>query len=300
MRLIVETPERLDKFLSAALPEHSRSKLAKMAEEGAVLVNGEAVKPSHKLRAGDEVELEAPEEAAPHDLTPADIPLEILYEDDVMLIVNKPRGLASHPAASLKEPSLVNALLGRGGPLSEVGGDFRPGIVHRLDRETTGLMVVAKTDAAHVSLAAQIERKTAERRYFAVVAGDVDREKFTIDAPMARNQANRQQMTVDMHGKPAVTHVKNVANLAHGTLVACRLETGRTHQIRVHLRAMGHPVLGDNLYAPKEFREGPMQLHAAYLALIHPVSGEPVVAFCAAPDDFLGAEYATRRWVEEW
>ena len=298
MKLICETPMRLDKFLSEQLEGHSRSKLAKIVDEGLVLVNGSAEKSSYKLRAGDVVELDEPEDQEAHDLTPADIPIEVVFEDEAMLIVNKPRGLASHPAASLREPSLVNALLGRGGELSTVGGEFRPGIVHRLDKETTGLMVVAKTDASHVALAAQIEKKTAQRRYFAVVAGEIDREQFTIDAPMARNPANRQQMTVDMHGKPARTHVKRVARLANGTLVACRLETGRTHQIRVHLRAMGHPVLGDLLYAPREFREGAMQLHAAYLALTHPISGEPIEAFVAPPEDFLGREFATRSAIE--
>jgi 23S rRNA pseudouridine1911/1915/1917 synthase len=160
-------------------------------------------------------------------------------------------------------------------------------------------MVVAKTDAAHVSLAQQIEKKTAQRRYFAVVAGEIDRDKFTIDAPMARNQSNRQLMTVDPQGKPAVTHVQRVMRVTQGTMVACRLETGRTHQIRVHLRALGHPIMGDELYAPKEFRSGPMQLHAAYLAVSHPVTNEPVVAFVGPPVDFYGYEFATRKWVDD-
>jgi 23S rRNA pseudouridine1911/1915/1917 synthase len=285
---------RLDKFLSQVMPEHSRSKLTKMVDDGSVLINGQPEKASYKLRIGDIVELEAPPETEAHDLTPHAMDLEILFEDEDMLIVNKPRGLASHPAASLKEPSLVNVLLARGGPLSELGGEFRPGIVHRLDKETTGLMVVAKNDAAHASLAQQIEKKEAERRYFAVVAGEIDRERFTIDAPMARNLSYRLQMTVDPKGKPAVTHVKRIVRLHEGTLIACRLETGRTHQIRVHLRALGHPVYGDDLYAPKEYKSGPMQLHAAYLAVNHPKTGELVVAFAQPPADFLGSAAAAQ------
>jgi 23S rRNA pseudouridine1911/1915/1917 synthase len=290
--------ERLDKFLSQVLPQHSRSKLTKLIDEGGVLVNGKPEKSSYKLRTGDTIELEEPTETEVHDLTPHAMEIEVLFEDDDMLIVNKPRGLASHPAASLKEPSLVNVLLARGGPLSELGGEFRPGIVHRLDKETTGLMVVAKNDAAHAHLAAQIEKKEAERRYFAVVAGEIDRERFTIDAPMARNLAYRLQMTVDPKGKPAVTHVKRIVRLHQGTLIACRLETGRTHQIRVHLRALGYPVIGDELYAPKEYKSGPMQLHAAYLELTHPKTGERVATFAPAPEDFLGFEQAERSTVD--
>ncbi|MBI1332782.1 MAG: RluA family pseudouridine synthase [Armatimonadetes bacterium] len=298
LRLTVDSLDRLDKFLAARFPDHSRSKIAKHIEEGKVLVNGNGEKSSFKLRIGDVVEMEELSETEAHDLTPFAMEIEIVYEDDDMLIVNKPRGLAAHPAASLREPSLVNVLLARGGELSTIGGEFRPGIVHRLDKDTTGLMVVAKNDFAHAALAAMIEKKEAHRRYFAVVAGEVDRDVFTVDAPIARNPANRQQMTVDVHGKRAVTHVKKVARLVQGTLVACRLETGRTHQIRVHLRALGHPVLGDSLYAPKEQSVGPMQLHAAYLAVVQPRTGEPVAAYAMPPEDFSGREFAARDVIE--
>ncbi len=290
----VETPDRLDKFLATQFPDHSRSKIVRHIEDGNVTVNGAVEKPAYKLRSGDVVLIQDLTETEAHDLTPFAMDIEVVYEDDDMMIVNKPRGLASHPAASLREPSLVNVLLARGGSLSSMGGEFRPGIVHRLDKETTGLMLVAKNDYAHAALAAAIEKREAHRRYYAVVAGDVDREVFTIDAPIGRNPANRQQMAVDVHGKRAVTHVLRVARLLQGTLIACRLETGRTHQIRVHLRALGHPVLGDALYAPKEQGQGPMQLHAAYLAVDHPRTGERVVAFADAPADFYGHEFATR------
>ena len=288
MDLFAEKAERLDRFLALRLPEHSRTKLAKLIDAGEVTVDGVAQKPSFKLEEGMTVRLTPPEETPAHDLTPADIPLDVVYEDDLMLVVNKPRGLASHPASSLQEPSLVNALLARGTRLSEVGEAFRPGIVHRLDKETTGLMVVAKTDAAHVALARQMEGKTAERRYLAVVAGLVERERFVIDMPIGRDPKHRVRMGVVPDGKPARTHVKRLARLDAGTLLACRLETGRTHQIRVHLAYHAMPVVGDALYAPPAQREGPLQLHAAFLGLDHPGDGRRMT-FHAAPDAaFLG------------
>lgn len=290
MEFVADTEERLDRYLARMLPEHSRTKLARMIEAGEVTVDGASQKPAFKLEPGMRVDLPQPEDSSPHDLTPADIPLDVVYEDDALLVVNKPRGLASHPAASLNEPSLVNALLARGTHLSEVGEAFRPGIVHRLDKETTGLMVVAKTDAAHVNLAKQIEGKSAERRYLAVVAGHVERERFLIDMPIGRDPKNRIRMAVVPDGKPARTHVKRLARLDAGTLLGCRLETGRTHQIRVHLAYHAMPVLGDLLYAPKAFREGPMQLHAAFLAFDHPIDGRRL-SFQAPPDEeFLGRE----------
>ncbi|HVT13088.1 MAG TPA: RluA family pseudouridine synthase [Fimbriimonadaceae bacterium] len=300
MILIADGRERLDVFLARHLPQHSRTRLARLINEGGVLVDGSVGKPSLGLEPGMKVSLEEPEPAPPHDLSPADIPLDVRYEDADLLVVNKQRGLAAHPAASLKEPSLVNALLARSHSLSTAGGEFRPGIVHRLDKETTGLMIVAKNDAAHVRLARQIESKRAERRYLAVVAGDVERERFTINAPMARDKRDRMKMAVDPHGKEAVTHIKRIARLAEGTLIAARLETGRTHQIRVHLSAIGHPVLGDTLYAPREYARGPMQLHAAYLGLQQPTTGERIVVYAPPPADFLGADTASEEMVADF
>lgn len=299
MRLTADRSERLDKFLARVLPDHSRTKLARLIDSGEVLVDGSAQKPRFELRPGMEVVLDEPEDAAPHDLTPADIPLDIRYEDEHLLVVNKPRGLAAHPASSLKEPSLVNALLARSHALSTAGGEFRPGIVHRLDKETTGLMLVAKSDSAHVSLANQIERKSAERRYLAVVAGDLDQDRFTIEAPISRDKSNRLKMTVDYDGKPATTFVKRIARVPAGTLIGARLGTGRTHQIRVHLRAVGHPVLGDDLYAPKEYRQSPLQLHAAYLEFDHPVTEERITVTAEPPEDFFGAPGMLQA-VTEW
>lgn len=300
MLLIADRADRLDRFLARMLPQFSRSKLVKLVDQGLVLVDGEVVKAAFQLSEGMEVELDEPEQAEAHDLTPADIPLDVVYEDEALLVVNKPRGLASHPALSLKEPSLVNALLFRSHSLSQAGGDFRPGIVHRLDKETTGLMVVAKTDEAHAALAKQIETKTAGRRYFAVVAGDPQQERFQINAPMARDKKDRIKMAVDPLGKEAVTDVKVVARVEVGTLLALKLQTGRTHQIRVHLRAVGLPVFGDSMYAPRDFASGPLQLHAGYLAFDHPLTGRRLVTFAEPPSDFRVRELATRDVIEEF
>lgn len=237
-----------------------------------------------------------PSESAPHSLDPVQIELEIVYEDADLLVVNKPRGLATHPAASLREPSLVNALLSQHA-LSSGSAPFRPGIVHRLDKETTGLLVVAKNDAAHASLTKQIANKTAERRYAALVVGEIDQSFFKIDAPVARDRTNRLRMAVDPQGKNAITWIRQIATVREGTVVAARLETGRTHQIRIHLKAIGHPVLGDRLYNPQR-SELPLQLHAGYLAFDHPVNGERVTAYVSPPEDFVARDHVTRKDLE--
>jgi len=283
MRLVAEEKERLDRFLVRHFPEFTRSRFGQWIQGGQVTVDGKSSKPAYMLKPGMVVELELPEERPAHDLTPAEIPLDVLFEDDHLLVVNKPRGMAAHPSPSSREASLVNALLARGGALSSGSASYRPGIVHRLDKDTTGLIVVAKTDRAHLHLSRQFAAKTAERRYVAVVAGDLERERLTIDAPIARDRHNRQRMAVDPDGKPAVTHVRKLARLDLGTLIAARLETGRTHQIRVHLAAIGHPVLGDQLYAPVEKRLGPMLLHAAYLEFEHPETGDRVQFWAPCP-----------------
>lgn len=283
MRLVAEEKERLDRFLVRHLPEFTRSRMAQIIQEGGVLVNGKSSKPALILKPGSVVELEPPANRPAHDLAPVDMALAIVYEDAHLLVLDKPRGLAVHPSPSLKEPSLVNALLARGGSLSEGAAPYRPGIVHRLDKETTGLIVVAKTDRAHQILALQFASKKAERRYVAIVAGEFDRERVTVEAPIGRDRRGRNRMAVDPAGKPAVTHFLRLARVDQGTLVAARLETGRTHQIRVHLQAIGHPVVGDRLYAPSDRRAGPLLLHAAYLALIHPETGKREVFWAPCP-----------------
>jgi 23S rRNA pseudouridine1911/1915/1917 synthase len=294
MTFTADRSERLDKFLTRMMPDFSRTKLAALATAGEVLVDGRAQRSSFMLQAGATVDVAGPPLTEAHDLTPFDMAIDVLFEDDSLLVVNKPRGLAVHPAATLKEPSLVNVLLGRSHSLSTAAGDYRPGIVHRLDKDTTGAMVVAKNDAAHLNLAKQIEGKSAERRYVAVVAGDLAQDRFTVDAPIGRDTHHRVKMAVVSGGKHAVTHVKKLRRLEAGTLLVARLETGRTHQIRVHLHAVGHPVLGDRLYAPKEWQAGPIQLHAAYLAFEHPLSGERVQFYAEPPADFLGGSFVDR------
>lgn len=285
--LIADERERLDKFLARHMPDISRTKLAKWIEAGNVRVNGEPALPRTVVEVGATIEVEAIEATPAHDLTPAHVPLEVIFEDEHFMVINKPRGLATHPSPSLSEPSLVNALLGRGTELSEGLAPFRPGIVHRLDKDTTGAIVVAKTDAAHASLAKQIETKEAIRLYLAIVRGEFAHDQFVVQAPIGRDPKDRLRMTVIAGGRRAVTHIRILKRVDAGTLVACQLDTGRTHQIRVHLRSVNCPVVGDPLYAPLEMQTAPMQLHAAGLRLRHPVTGEVTTYVALPPADFL-------------
>jgi 23S rRNA pseudouridine1911/1915/1917 synthase len=294
---IADRQERLDKFLARMLPEHSRTKLTKLVGEDLVRVNGKPTKPSLLLTSGDRVEVASePQQTNVHNLDPVQMDLEIVYEDDELLVVNKPRGLATHPAASLKQPSLVNVLLAQHS-LSSGSASYRPGIVHRLDKDTTGLLMVAKTDSAHWKLSVQIAEKTAERRYVAVVYGQLDQDVFRIDAPIARDRANRLRMAIDPKGKHAVTHVKKIGRADPGPVVVVSLETGRTHQIRVHLKAVGHPVVGDPLYSQQKTAL-PLQLHAAFLSFDHPTSGKRISMFAAPPSDFVAQSIVTEEVVK--
>lgn len=287
----VDREERLDKFLALALPSFSRSRLTELIDGGLVRVDGIVQKRSFRVFPGMQIEVPEPEAKAAHDLTPASIPLEILYDDADVMVVNKPRGLATHPASSLREPSLVNALLNLGGSLSSAGGDFRPGIVHRLDRETTGAILVAKNDFAHASLAKQIEKRTAGREYLAVIDGElaIEGDWLRIEAPIGRDPRNRIKMAVTREGKPATTLVSVLGRVDAGTVIRCRLETGRTHQIRVHLASINHAVIGDGIYAPKHLRTLPLQLHAWRIQFDHPRSGERIEAIAPPPADFAGS-----------
>lgn len=282
----VDVEDRLDRFLTRLLPEHSRTRLARLADDGGVRVDGVPRPPGFRLRTGMIVDVDdlAPREA--HDLTPVAVPLSILFEDEDMIVVDKPRGLASHPAIGQRAPTLVHALLARNTPLSSAAGGFRPGIVHRLDMETTGLLVVAKNDAAHRHLAAQIQAKSAERRYLALVMGRPDQARFRVEAPIGRDPTHRKRMAVISGGKNAATEFSVIRSVANGTLVGCRLETGRTHQIRVHALALGMPLVGDALYAPPRPVDPPLRLHAALLALTHPRTGVRLQFSTAPPDDF--------------
>ncbi len=262
-----EEPERIDKLLSSMLPDLSRSYLQKLVKEGAVLVNEKGVKPNHKVNPGDLVEISVPEPELP-DISPEDIPLDILYEDEELLVVNKPKGMVVHPAPGHSGGTLVNAVMYHcRGKLSGINGVTRPGIVHRIDRDTTGSLVICKSDQAHQALAGQMKEHSITRRYRAVVLGIIEGEGGTVNAPIGRHPTDRKKMSTRCkNGKPAVTHYRVLERFYNDTLpphlrcvsggskggnskgytyIECRLETGRTHQIRVHLSEIGYPILGD-------------------------------------------------------
>ena len=272
-----EAGARLDAYL-AAHPELalSRSRVQQLIEAGHISVSGHPVKSKYRVQAGDSVHVAVPE-PVPSVLEPEAIPLDVVYEDADLLVVNKPRNLVVHPAAGHAGGTLVNALLDHVDDLSGIGGVERPGIVHRLDKDTTGLLVVAKTEAAHRSLTAQIQSRELRREYLALVAGDVAEGSGRIEAPIGRHPTDRKRMAVQGHGgREATTHFSVLERFPSYTLLLCRLETGRTHQIRVHLAYIGHPVVGDPVYGPRKGFPGltAQFLHAARLGLRHPTSGE--------------------------
>lgn len=290
---------RLDHFVVSQLPEHSRSRLTKLIESGEILVNDEVRKPGFELRPGMVVTMVGMAPLPIHDMTPADIPIPVIYEDDDLLIVNKPRGLATHPAPGLREPTLVNALLGQQAVLSSGSSSYRPGIVHRLDKETTGLLIVAKTEEAHRDLAEQIAVKSAERRYVAVCVGSFDKPgPLRIQAPIARDKTDRRKMAVDPKGKHAATVIQVLKDGGDRSLLGVKLETGRTHQIRVHLMAIGHPVFGDVIYAPAHVGNGALQLHAAFLGITHPITKERLTAYVEPPSDFQYYDLVSKELME--
>ena len=281
--------ERLDKFLSAMLPDQSRSYLQKIIKDGNVLVNGEPKKSSYRLEDGDEVTADLPELKSP-DIEPENIPLDILYEDDSILMVNKPKGMVVHPSAGHYTGTLVNAVLWHcQGQLSGINGVSRPGIVHRIDKDTTGVLVVCKNDAAHNSVAAQLKEHSITRKYRAIVHGVIKEDEGTVDAPIGRHPTERKKMASGVkNGKRAVTHYRVLERFQGYTYVECQLETGRTHQIRVHMASIHHPLLGDTVYGPAKdshHLEG-QTLHAMVLGLIHPVTGEYLEVEAPLPEYF--------------
>ncbi|HEY8343542.1 MAG TPA: RluA family pseudouridine synthase [Calditerricola sp.] len=285
----VEEPdvgERIDRFLAAQEEDWSRAQVQKWIKEGRVTVNGEPVKANYRLEPDDEIVLRVP---PPKDLAvePEPMELDIVYEDGDVVVVNKPRGLVVHPAPGHLSGTLVNGLLYHCRDLSGIGGVLRPGIVHRIDKDTSGLLVVAKNDRAHLSLARQFKDHTVTRRYVALVHGEVAHDRGTIDAPIGRDPHNRQRMAVlPKTGKPAVTHFAVLERFPGYTLLELKLETGRTHQIRVHMKFIGHPVVGDPKYGPRKTLPIDGQaLHAGVLGFVHPRTGEYLEFRAPLPED---------------
>ena len=281
--------ERLDAFLARSVEGLSRSGAQKLLEEGCVTRCGKPGKKNDKLNPGDEISVEIPEPKAV-DIAPTQMELEIVYEDEDVLVINKPKGLVVHPAAGHQEDTLVNGLLyAMGDSLSGINGELRPGIVHRIDKDTSGLLAVAKNDHAHLILASQLKDHTMARTYEAIVCGNLKEDSGTVDAPIGRHPSDRKKMCVtERNSKPAVTHWEVVKRYRGYTHVRCRLETGRTHQIRVHMAHIGHPILGDVVYGRKkpELGQDSQCLHAGILCFQHPRDGRPVMVMAPLPEYF--------------
>lgn len=278
--------ERLDKYISEHT-ELSRSYTARLAEDGLVTVNGSAVDKKYKLKGGERIEITVPEPESLEAL-PQDIPLDIVYEDDYVIVVNKPQGMVVHPAPGNPDGTLVNGLLYHCS-LSSINGVIRPGIVHRIDKDTSGLLVVAKTNAAHESLSAQLKERKALRRYYCIVNGNIRENEGIIDKPIGRHPIDRKRMAVIEGGREAVTHYRVLERFRGYCLVECTLETGRTHQIRVHMSYIGHSIVGDPVYGIKKerFKTNGQLLHAKTIGFVHPVTGELMEFDSELPEYFI-------------
>ncbi len=279
---------RIDAWLAGQMEELTRSAAARLITAGAVTLDGKVPAKNARLAGGETVEVTLPD-PEPAEAAPQDIALDVVYEDADVIVVNKPKGLVVHPAPGHPDGTLVNALLHHcGDSLSGIGGALRPGIVHRIDRDTSGLIIAAKNDFAHQRLAAQLQDHTLARVYRCVVTGNLKEDAGTVDAPVARHPTDRKRMAVRAGGRPAVTHWRVLERYPGFTYVECRLETGRTHQIRVHMAHIGHPILGDTVYGNKKPVPGLQGqcLHAAGLRFLHPRTGEPMELWCPLPEEF--------------
>ena len=284
--VITEETGRIDKVIVQLWPEYSRSKVQHWLKKQVVEVNGQVVKSNYKVQPQDEIVIQIPVATA-LELVPENIPLEIVYEDQDLLVVNKPQGMVVHPSAGHSQGTLVNALLYHVKDLSTINDVVRPGIVHRIDKDTSGLLMVAKRDEAHLSLAKQLKDKTTTRKYIALVHGVIPQEKGSINAPIARTKVNRQPQAVDEFCKLVVTLFTVLERFKSFTLVECQLETGRTHQIRVHMKYIGYPLAGDPVYGPRKTLPGTGQfLHAQVLGFTHPTTGEYMEFSAPLPENF--------------
>jgi 23S rRNA pseudouridine1911/1915/1917 synthase len=277
---------RVDKFISDQLPDLSRTYIQDLLKSGDITVNDKNVKPNYKVTSGDKIIVNVIE-PEPLEVKPEDIPLDILYEDKDVIVINKPRGMVVHPAPGHSSGTLVNALLAHCDDLSGINGVLRPGIVHRIDKDTSGVLVAAKNDKAHRSLAEQLKNKTTHRVYQAIAHGVFEHDKGTIDAPIGRDEYDRKKMAVTHNNsKEAVTHFLVLERFKEFTFVSCKLETGRTHQIRVHLAYISHPVAGDPKYGPRKTLDiNGQALHAAELGFCHPSTGEMMMFAAPLPED---------------
>ena len=285
-----ETGVRIDRCLSDKYEDLSRSYLQKLLKEQGITVNGKPVKANYKLQTGDQVQITVPDLSEP-DILPENIPLDILYEDEDILVVNKPKGMVVHPANGHTCGTLVNAILYHcQGNLSGINGVMRPGIVHRIDKDTTGALLVCKNDTAHRDLAQQLKDHSIKRRYRAIVWGNIKEEEGTIEGPIGRHPVDRKKMAINYkNGKDAVTHYKVLERFGNATYIECRLETGRTHQIRVHMTSIGHPLLGDEIYGSGKnpYHLQGQTLHAMILGFVHPRTGKYMEFSAPLPEYFV-------------
>jgi len=289
----VTTTDRLDKLVAETISTISRSQAKSAIEAGQITVDGATLRPKDKPKVGATVNIALPD-PEPLNAKPQDIPLDIVYEDDDVIVVNKPQGMVVHPAPGHPDHTLVNALLYHS-PLSSINGTLRPGIVHRIDKDTSGLLMVAKNDHAHHSLSEQLQAKTNLREYVAIVHGNFKEENGVINAPLGRSPKDRKKQAIVADGRPAVTHFRVLERYGDYSLVACRLETGRTHQIRVHMAYINHPVAGDPLYGPKKTLKGAGQfLHAKELGFKQPTTGKQLDFTAPVPANFAEAVHRLR------